>query len=166
VINMHFPPTKKILVSNPRQAVMDFIHEHFDLCLPFEVHPGYEFQIRLKAKDFKKLSKREQDKLRLYQKYRSYTHDERKSLAELLGSEEAAKAYIETNYWKNCDAYVFDYESANSLKLELKCQYGYEGLDESITYVFIDKDEFDPIIIANMGLNERGKWKKVKEDKK
>jgi len=153
---------KKILVKDPKQAVLDFVRDNFELCLPFEVHNGYHFQIRISPKEYAKLTK-EEKKILNHQTEMEF--DKREDLEQTLGSKENADKYINTHYWANCDCYVFNFKSSNSIKLQARCIYGYEGLDESVDYLFIDEDEFDPIIMANMDLSENQKWKRIRVEK-
>ena len=158
-MELRWAKDKKVMVEDPKRAVLDFVNENFELCLPFEIHNGYNFQIRISPKEYAKLTKEEK---KILDSGAEFEHDKYEDLVHTLRGKANADKYIETHYWANCDCYVFNYKSSNSIKLNARCIYGYEGMDESIDYIFIDKDEFDPIILANMDMHERQKWKRVK----
>jgi len=135
--------------DDPKEKLLKYIEENFKLILPFEVHKGYRFQIRIKKEKYDKLSKKTKDDLRFHQ----YEYTNGTDVYD-VGSEEL-RLWQEENYWSNCDAYIFDYRSRDSYILNCRCEYGYEGLEESFDILFFDEIAFPPLIYKNMGADER-----------
>ena len=156
VIKMIFKDDKIIFCKNPKvieKTVKKYITENFSKILPFEVHPGEAWQIRFSIDEYKNLSESVKSILQ--------KHVSKRERDSYFGNtfDEMEERYAIDFFWTGANAYIFDYKSINSLVIEIKCEYGYEGLEESESIHFIDESEFPPEIIRNIEKKETDKWK-------
>ena len=134
-------------VDEAEEAIKNYLQKHWKLLLPFEVHKGICFQVRISEKQYEKLNDEIKGTLRLWA--------ERPEVTGVYESNsEEQRRWLEENYWANCKAYVFNYTSRESYELRARCEYGYDGLDESYDIVFFETTDFPPIIYKNMGSSE------------
>jgi hypothetical protein len=136
---------KIIVCDDVKATVMEYISKRFDRIIPFEVHPGYNFQIRVNRPDYEKLAK----------SYKEQLTKHSKSPESIIPDDiQESKIYETTHYWKRCDCYIFNFDMEFPIILNTKCEYGYEGREESEDIIFIPR-EYPAIIMDNIGLNER-----------
>jgi len=139
-------------VENPKEELLKMITNQFGLLLPFEVSKGYRFQIRISEEQYNKLSDEVKQELSFWQdKERQYRIGR-----DVYGeNSEELENWMKNNYWTNCKAYIFDYISENSFVLSARCEYGYEGKEESYEIVFMSTEDFAEIIYKNHDASER-----------
>ena len=143
----------KIVYSEcPKIDLLKFIDEWFELIIPFEVHKGYHFQIRIEEDQYETL-KAETKELLSFQSLISNKNVNDGTGVYKENSDELRR-WQEENYWSNCKAYIFDFDSDSSFVLNARCEYGYEGLEESYTILFFDKSVFPPLIYENIDTSE------------
>jgi hypothetical protein len=154
---MYYDGDKIMLVDDPKESLMNFIKEHFQLIMPFEVHDGFHFQIRISKQQYAKLKDTEIEKLKGASEYPS---DEVENLDKADQEE-----YIKTRYWKHTNSYVYNYHIIQAFVLKTRCEYGCEGLDASVNYVFILKNYYSPVVMSNIDKYEHQDFIRAKQTK-
>ncbi|MCJ7634583.1 hypothetical protein MUP77_19600 [Candidatus Bathyarchaeota archaeon] len=118
--------------------------------MPLEVSITYSFQIRLSRAEAEKLSKQAFQTLMQYSK----------PLTDRGSFVKVATMSNWEYFWKNCNSYIFNIKSKQAVMLHTKCVYGYEGREDSYGILFFPTKEFPQLIVKNMGLGEKDKWRK------
>lgn len=144
---------KIIYCKDAKKELQDFIKDWWELIIPFEVHQGISFQIKITKKQFESLDEKIRNILR-FQSLMSCEYQNDGTDVYEAGSEEL-RLWQEEHFWSYCNAYIFDFTSDDSYELHTRCEYGYEGLEKSFDIIFFNEYEFPPIISRNMGCIER-----------
>jgi len=137
-----------IFVEDGEKAVREYVQSHFKLLLPFIIYKGIsDGQIRISEKQYKTLSERIKGDL----KFHAVTAE---NIRHFKQGTKAEERWLKENYWTPCKAYIFDYKLKRSFTLKARCEWGYEGVEESYTIIFLDTSEYPEIINRNLETNE------------
>jgi len=140
---------KIVCTVEPKTQLLKYLNENFDELGSITISQGYYFQIRIKKETFESLPLEIRDTLRKHS-----NADDQLGNAFKSGSEEK-RLWLETNYWSWCDAYLFNVEIEDAYWLNYNCIYGYEGLSESDSIVFVNNATVPTIVWENRGTSER-----------
>jgi hypothetical protein len=143
---------KIIQSENPRDDLLQFINSWFDMIFPFEVHRGFHFQIRICKDRYEKLSG--EAKTCLTELSLIHCRNVNDGTGVYVEGSEELRLWQEEHFWSNCNAYIFDFDSGDSYVLKARCEYGEEGLEESVDIVFFDASSFPPLVSQNINANE------------
>lgn len=139
-------------VKDPKKSLMEFINSKgLITLLPLEIdkgtYMGFE-QIRISKLDYEKLKDETKEILK------NFANPPLDMNGVYSDYPELKKLYEETHYWKNCDAYLFEYET-DGYWIKYAGKWGYEGMEEEKMIRFIKCDQYPNIIMKNLGCSER-----------
>ena len=139
---------KIVCTTEPKMQLLKYFNDNFDSLRSIQISQGYYFQIRIKKERFDALPTDIQNTLREHS-----NADDQLGRGYQKGSEEE-RLWLETNYWSNCDAYLFNVDIKDAYWLNYNCKYGYEGLEESDQIVFVNYLAVPEIVWRNRGTSE------------
>lgn len=136
--------------QNPKRQAINYIKNElsWDKDTPIHIGTGIDIQIRIDATVF-------ENDLPEKMKVLLYKHENKDRKTDYVYDDDVAQArWINDSYWDNCDAYIFNI-TVEGVEIYYQCEYGYDGLEDHKTTIFLKRKSVPYWMWANRDTYER-----------